>query len=481
MSEFSNQLGQLIRERKANVARLARNCGIQPPTLYQYISGKRTLHSEDELERIMTGLQLSPPEREQLADLFSMQQLGIERYTEREKAVRFVSRLPEIEQRQESIVAAPPEIPLRLSDGSPAVLHGSADVTAVFLSIISDACRRKADISLLLPAESELLQHVSVLLSSSTVQSRVTHIFSLESGRCTGRITNVERAFHVIRHAVDIRNYTPLFYYGQPEERFGQTALMPGYLLTDEAVLRLSPDCETAMLLRDPEIIACYQEQFHRVAALCHPLIARRTTPYEIASCHLAATSILSHALLISGGLCAGAFWTPEIIRKYLNPAIPDRDTVEQALIDVFRATYDLKRAGETTILLNPEALMEFARDGIIAEYPKAFITKPFDIADRRYLLEQMLRASREGWYHMHLLEGCPFPLKQHWEIGLMSNRYLAIALQAETASTEMLLDEPSLHRIFEDYFYSLLNGKYTLSEKETCARLQQILDQYLS
>ena len=52
MSNFSELLSQLIRGREANVSQLARTCGIHPPTLHQYMNGKRAMHNEDELERL---------------------------------------------------------------------------------------------------------------------------------------------------------------------------------------------------------------------------------------------------------------------------------------------------------------------------------------------------------------------------------------------------------------------------------------------
>ena len=62
MSNFSELLSQLIRGREANVSQLARTCGIHPPTLHQYMNGKRAMHNEDELERLAAALQLSPSE-----------------------------------------------------------------------------------------------------------------------------------------------------------------------------------------------------------------------------------------------------------------------------------------------------------------------------------------------------------------------------------------------------------------------------------
>ena len=117
MSEFSNLLYQYVHDKHINISRLARNCGIQTSTFHQYMNGKRALHKDDELERIMRYLQLSPGERSALLEAYDIMQIGPERYAGRKKAEWFIRSLPEIERRRP--LGGMPPFPCRLLWSAP--------------------------------------------------------------------------------------------------------------------------------------------------------------------------------------------------------------------------------------------------------------------------------------------------------------------------------------------------------------------------
>lgn len=109
MSEFSNLLYQYVHDKHINISRLARNCGIQTSIFHQYMNGKRALHKDDEPERIMCYLQLSPGERAVLLEAYDIIQIGPERYAGRKKAEWFIRSLPEIERRRAVSIQGDPK------------------------------------------------------------------------------------------------------------------------------------------------------------------------------------------------------------------------------------------------------------------------------------------------------------------------------------------------------------------------------------
>lgn len=481
MSNFSELLSQLIRGREANVSQLARTCGIHPPTLHQYMNGKRAMHNEDELERLAAALQLSPSEYELLSESYAVLQLGPERAAERQKIKWLLQSLPEIERQCNDVAITPQFQPYELS-GSFAVLHTEGDVQAALFALFSDALQRDEELAVMLPPENDLLHNLYLLLGHFPSKSVIRHIFCMESGRCTGRITNIERAYYVTQYSTSVARYVAKYYYGHPDEYFGETNLLPGLILSPRGALRVSADGRSAILCRDPEVIRCYFERFGRVEQLCRPLLSHQDTPLGIArqaerNC---GDDRLRHAKLISGGLCASAFWSDEIIHEYLNPQIPQYDDVLRSLLNIFHMTRALKRSGRTTIILNSESVRSFAGSGRIPEYPDVFMIKPLSKAHRRYLLEGMLRACDEGWYQMVFLKNCVFPVKPHWDVGALDGKQFAVSVVMGAINRELYFNERGLCRAFEDYFDDLVSGKYAMTPEETNAAIRRIIDELL-
>lgn len=482
MSEFSELLYTLVHEHQANVAQIAKACTIHAPTLHQYMNGKRALHSEEELERIMAALQLSPSERERLTEAFLVLQLGSERYYERRRVARFIQSLPEIEHQREAVLSTIESAATFECNGEFASLHGELEVNAAFFSILNDACRKNEEICILLQPEDSQLLNAFRLLGAYPTQSHIRHIFCLESGRNVGELTNIERAYYIVHYSAAVQHYRPLYYYGHPEECFGASTLLPGLLLTGSAALCLSHDGSSAAYLRNSSALAYLLEQFERIETLCKPLLVYQQTPLEIANRQAEYyRTFPNKAKLIPGGLCAAAFCTPEIFRTYLNPKLPSYDTILNQLIGSAQNVYQTKRSGSTSIILNMDSFRSFAQSGLIVGYPEQFIAKPLAKADRRLLLERMLQASEEGWYHMHFLHGCTYPVKRHWEIGLLDENIFVVRLCSNYLNRELFFREAGLCRIFQDYFDALVSGKYAMSVQKTNEALRQIIETYLN
>ena len=481
MSEFSELLSYHVYSKKINITRLAENCNIKHSTFHQYLNGKRPLRKAEDLEKIMAYLQLSPSDRAAILDAFEISKIGPEEYNARKKAAWFMESLPEIERRRETPIAQP-SFTIARTCNSATVLHGEADVSGALYAAVTEACRQSQEVWIFLQPESSLLPGLFTLLGNLSTQGVVHHLFCLENNQSMISAANVERAYRVVQYSTYATRYQPMFYYGRPEERFGSIGVMPGLVLTSSAVLLISQDGTSGILLHDQEILSCYQEQLTRVAGQCHPLLVCEETAMSMAQ-HPELLALLdcSHARFLIGGICSASFWTPEIIRRYLNPQLEGYEQVLAAVIETFSRAGAMRRAGCSTVLMNEESLVEFARTGSIPEFPDGFMDRPVDKNDRRFLLEQLRLANREGWYRIRFLKNIPFPLKTHWEIGILGDNMVVVSLCGKASTRELYFQEPGLCRIFQDYFDSLAEGRYATTADESDSILFRILEQELS
>ena len=360
-----------------------------------------------------------------------------------------------------------------------AALHGEADVSAALFAIVSQACDKGGEVWLLLQPENPMLPWLFSMVGSLPTQSVIRHLLCLESGQGSGALANVERAYRIVQYSAYISHYMPMFYYGQPEERFGATSLLPGLVLTPDAAMRLSADGQSAIVLRDPELLVCYREQLQQVAMHCQPLLISEDTALSMVQRPEQLTRLnLNGAKFLVGGLCSTAFWTPEIVRHYLNPQLPGYEQIYKSLVETIHFVRSLYQAGRQTVVMNPESLRTFAQTGDIPEYPEFFMSRPLDKGDRRYYIEALRDAQREGWYNIRLLKDIPFPLKPHWEIGLMGETHFVVGLCGKAVTRELFFQEPGLCRVFQDYLDALIGSKHAMSTEETEAFFQSLLDE---
>ena len=480
MSELSELLSMHIHGKKVNITRLAENCGIKHSTFHQYMNGKRPLRKAEDLEKIMSYLQLSPSERAALLEAFEISRIGPEAYAARKKAAWFMQSLPEIERRRDTPIAQPAFT--ILDSDSCAALHGEAEISGALYAAVTEACRRNQTVWLFLQPETRLLPGLFSLLSSLGTQSTVYHLFCLESSQAMVSAVNVEQAYRVVQYSTDVAHYQPLFYYGKPEEHFGPMGIFPGLVLTPSAVFQLSPDCTSGILLREPEVLRCYQEQFKRIAGQCRPLLTYEDTLLSMVQRpkQLAALDC-SQARFLIGGLCSTGFWTPEIIQRYLNPQLEGYEQLLAGILATFSQTGAMRRTGTSTALMNQDSLLEFAQTGVIPEYPDEFMTRPLDREDRRFLLERLRQANREGWYRIRFLKSTPFPLRVHWEVAVLGDDHFIVALCGKASTRELYFQEPGLCHIFQDYFDSLAEGRDATTQEESDEILRQILEKELS
>lgn len=481
MSELSELLSYYVYSKKINITRLAESCGIKHSTFHQYLNGKRPLRKAEDLEKIMACLQLTPSDRAAMLDAFEIAKIGPEEYKARKKVSWFMESLPEIERRRDVPLAQPAFTITGLGSGS-VVLHGEADVSGALYAAVTEACRQSREVWILLQPESRLLPGLFTLLGNLPTQGVVHHLFCMETNPSMISADNVERAYRLVQYSTYAAHYRPMFYYGRPEERFGSIGVMPGLVLTDSAVLQISPDGTAGILQHDRQILRCYQEQLERVAGQCHPLLVCEDTTMSMAQ-HPELLSLLdcSHARFLIGGICSAAFWTPEIIRRYLNPQLPAYEQVLAAVIETFSQARAMRRAGCSTVLMNEESLVEFARTGNIPEFPDSFMERPVDKEDRRFFLEQLRLANQEGWYRIRFLKNIAFPLKSHWEIGILGDNMIVVSLCGKESTRELYFREPGLYRAFQGYFDSLAEGCHATTGEESDQILSRILEEELS
>lgn len=474
MSVLSDLLTALLQEKKLSLGQLSQGCAFDRATLYHYFSGKRPLKNRAHLDTICSAMHLTPKERSRIEEAYQITCLGQNVYWRRKKMQELLQSLDSIHDE-----LPPQTLPLPALPKSAGLLHGNLDISRTVSAIISRAYRLGQPVDILLQPEHMELLEMLRFVGSTPSETVLRHIICLESDASNGQIHNIKLTRRILQYGMATQNYTPLYYYGNSAERFNASALFPGLIVTPDVALQLTWDNKSAILHTDPDIIDFFQSRFSEIAEQCKPILfcCNNAQDSLILSVEVPNRFCSGRMFSMGGGLCSGMFLTEEMIRTYLNPQLPDYETIVNFATKAAADALSYKKSCHAQHLISTEAVESFLQTGYLPEFPQIYWRTPLSKKHRRYFLQKNLEACREGWYRIRLCHrGHAIPGPQ-WSIGFWQGEALLLQHCVNDRSRTFLLQEPGLLAAAADYFESILDSDVLYSEAETMAQLQHWID----
>ncbi|MCI8949103.1 MAG: helix-turn-helix transcriptional regulator [Lachnospiraceae bacterium] len=488
MSVLSKSLENFIRQKKLSIADLAKRCQIDRSTMYQYVHGKRSLQNRELLENILAELRLTPEERFRVMESFEITQIGEERYYRRQKIKEIFESLLTLEEnspktlpKQQEVTGYVQAIQAISQISGSRLISGELKVQKVIKCIIKDAAERGSRICLFLQPENYFAHAMSVVYEYPE-NCRITHIICLNANPDPMECDNLEIIKRVIRSGIAIRDYQPFYYYGNPSEHYGMMNMMPYFIMVDDCAMQIAIDGKAVILHKDKEVNQYFQETFGKMLRRCHPLmkstlgLEKRVAwgMDELKRTHY------NNTIEMSSGLCSLQFWNPELIKKYLPPAIPDYENLLKGIAHYASGLYQAKKKGQIKILMNPCFVLAFIKTGVIKEYPSIYFQAPLVPEDRKYILKQIFQAMEEGWYHIYFMEESIFPLDYRWEAVVQPHKSLYMQYCIDDQFRIFEFEIPEAVDAVSDYLESLIQSDSVMDEDTSRGLMRRWIEEYL-
>lgn len=485
MSALSEHLTYLIEKKGEKTRQLAERTGIDHSTMHQYVKGSRPLRNRKQLEAIMTELHLTPDERSKLLIDWEIAQVGPQTYNRRLRFDRLVRTLEPMAQEvalrlTKTEKPAPEEIEIQ---PLPPVVQGDLELNRVIGMILRDAVVRGQNILLITQPSNQMLLQSLLLVCSYAASSQITHLLCLDPQGDTDRFDNLDAVETAIRCTLGIPGYEAWRFYGDAAEHYGSMSLLPNLLLTDRYAMQISSDYKTALIHTNESVLAFLKAQVLKMQKQCAPLMTKLnalTASLDSWKDYYLTEEKYSKIDLYPGFLCT-VFWTEEQIRTYTNRQLPMRETIVSTVAGFARAANHAYRQIKPRILMCKEYVEEFLKTGVMHDLPQMLLEKPVSKKDRRYLVQQVLQASEEGWLHVRLLPREQFPLANQFELCLRPNYEIIISLQNEHFFCRFQVTEPDLLAYCEDYLNYLYELPQVLDETAAAQLLKEWIELYLS
>ena len=100
---------------------------------------------------------------------------------------------------------------------------------------------------------------------------------------------------------------------------------------------------------------------------------------------------------------------------------------------------------------------------------------------DRRELVDRVLKAVDEGWYHIRMVPAEEFPLSYHWEILAHRGSSMLFQYVYQNQFQVFWFEERDILEATYDFLQSFADGENVLDESQSAELLRKWAKKYLT
>lgn len=467
MITFSERLTRCVEESGVSKNALIDACRVNRSTFFQCLSGRR-LPTEEFFEALLQSLQLPPGEEGKLRKGYHIAQIGESVYQSRLSAQKCLDTLaalsgellPQIHQfRGETQLTA---------DRAP--LWGENQVFQELCHLVrAEMFLPEPKIDLFLPQKSNaFFEYLKMLYRNSeekTVRLRQLVQFAQKKGK---KAKNSLDFFSSILFflASNCTGYEAHYYYTEADFSDAVGVLYPYSVITSTGVLLLNECMDRGVFSTTPEILAACRAQFEDALGKSKQFY----TPFH--GYEQAVEFALDHWTDNYAGYqyfatpCFGIYLTDGLVEKYCP------EGMERMVYEYYSK---VKEPRHFTSFCCERGLIEFARTGIMGEYPIGLIP-PLEPEERIELLKGMLNRPPQNT-RLYLIDETKLSISDEFVFSLSQGKRIFSYRKAMPKLRMYCFQEQNLLESFTDYFEALTESKYVLPQSELERVLHQAID----
>ncbi len=471
MSKFSNKLKMLIEESGLKIYKLSKESGLDRTTIQRAITGER-LPSVEFVETLSNYLRLSPNDKVELQELYSMSKIGDKVYEQRKYIKKMIEQIASIRTVAGNTLGDKKlSITGKINDDS-AVFEGQYIINNLIRSVLEDEVINHSSpkIDLTVPFKYSFLYDLLYqLYLEACGKINIRNIVRLNKNPHSSQSSNynLEILSHVMPFTFSAGNgYDPYYYYDNFDSSKDITLLMPFHIITSKRVINISSDFKTAVLYNNPDIVTIYQEKFDHAIAISAPLISQHLNCDDMLQSYLKAYhnfGAVSHVL--EPQPCFAWYYTDDLIEKHLRSEVENRDEVLKLLI-CYYANHKASNKRPISIF-SIDGLYDFAHTGILADLPTPFAL-PFSVEERITLLNKLKHEISNGNYEVYAADPsklqipiCSIQIFHTKGMDLYSSNNNGMI-------SSSVIEEKSITEAFYDFFESLPGSSLVHTKDET-------------
>ena len=471
MSQFSQYLKTLVEESGIPHATLARMAGINRSNLLNILSGSRKPSRKD-VECLLPYLRASGAQQAELMELLEGVLLGQD-VAERRACVR--AMLERLDQSFQATPVPRQVWPVRVEKPKGTeLLSGDAAILNHLASLLSEGNRLGGTLTIFPGFPKDWLQRsLSILCGLDGERLKIVQLVEFwKAPQAEAAAANLKALSEALPMLLSSRFDYELWYtYAARVELPHAGVLFPYCLVLPQAVFLLHRDGQQAMILREGEMLRCWQEGAKAMLAGAKPLFNQNFDTLSILNYYNEVDTETHRAGFLEFQPCLVPYADAEILERLILPQVPDRENLIRAIL-----TYgQLLRQQDYTGLFYEGGLRLFAETGFIYDLPQnGSIPAPPDI--RRVVLERLYQDCAESGRVLRIAKPQRLHLPQDVVIAVREyvGTHFTLPLETSGEYCNVQVAESTITEAFLDFLTAMAESDSVFSQEITLEKIRE-------
>jgi transcriptional regulator with XRE-family HTH domain len=482
MSKFSEKLKVLIEESGLKIYRLAKNSELDRTTIQRAITGER-LPSLNFVEKLSDYLRLSPDDRTELFDFYSISKIGEKIYAGRKYIKEIIERIATIHSMENNTSDSHNSLCFtgKINEFN-AVFTGQYIVNNIIREVLEDEVVNGSysEISIFVPFNySFLFDLIYQLYLNGNGNIIIKNIIRLNKNPNAFQNSNynLEILSYVMPFCFSAGNgYQAYYYYDYFDASNDIALLMPYYIITNKRLITISSDFKTAVLYNNESIINLYKEKFEIAVIKSQPLTSQHFYCNDLLLAYLESYKNLGEVSHVSEPQpCLAWYYTEELIMTHLRQEVENLEMILNLLYNLYGTYKNLK--SRPISIFSIQGLSNFANTGILADLPIQFAI-PFTVNERIVLLKNLKDDMVNDNFQVFATDPLKFTIPDI-TIQLYKTKGLDFFATNNNGSiSSSFIEEKSIAESFYDFFESLPESDLVYSKEETIRIIDSFMEQ---
>lgn len=471
MSLFSEKLSEYVAQKNIKIYQLSKLSGIERTWLQKMLNGSRKPSSKTQVLHLAQALSLTMEETQELLDLYAILEMGEENWNRRRSVRKLIQSLRIGEN---PMVVEMPASEFSFPDcQDTVVLSTSFHLNQALHSILlQEACNPSGFVQI--QAQPSFSCLINCLSAIEFHQVPIEHYICLNSSP-TAEQDNLEQIRSITPLLLNCSSYASYGYYDHISTLFSPSAFLPNLILTSRCMMAISSDYSSALVSRNPELLALCQKHFAKHRSSAWPIFQPAGSFEEYLNVMLLGHSS-DHSYCIMDHPCVLSFLTPEILQRVL-----DRSAVApETLLRIGAQLSSMQGSPvQSDSCFSLDGLQRFLETGRFTEVPSRYYA-PLTPSETHYLLHAICQQARDGLYRMHLMHPSRFEIPPHLCIGALSPQQVTIIFNhPQKGFLAFDVKNLSLSAAIYDFMeYIQTNDSMAYSPEESLQMVEEMLQQ---
>jgi transcriptional regulator with XRE-family HTH domain len=474
---FGEVLKKCIDKNGISIYKLSQSSGVGRTYIHKIIS-QGSVPSEENFNKLLTALAVSPFEKDELVTAYKISKDGEFLYNQRIQVKRLIDKMCAVQE-----FNAPLKVDIQASERTEAikeieVISGEFSVNHAINSVLS---HENSLVRFIMPHDFNFFYDNLFLKFCENPALNIECVFEFtKMGNLISENNNInleiiETLTPFIMKASG--NFSAYYLYSLFPAKYASTATTPYLLITTNQVVLVATDLQSAVVFGNADLIAYYSQLFTDMKQKGQALITRIESLTE----SIAFYKDLSNAEGVSGfgsHPCISIYYDREATKTHLPPDLPNREQMIDMLLIIYEGFQKLTESGHISSYFTYEGFDLFCRKGIIETITERFF-RAYTPPERAEVIRKMLTDTENDKMIYRVVNTSNMKIPACFYADIFNGSHMNLIIGTPDSDGEistLKIAESSIVEAFHDFLVNAVNTEFVYSKSDTLKVLREAL-----